>query len=190
MSRITPLTGRQAPIGARVLNWLASRKFGQELAPLGIMAYNPGFILPYLGTTRFVQGRTRLDPRVRLLATQLVALLNGCSWCIDFGRSHAAAGGLTSRKLAAVIDHADNPRFSPAEQAALAYADAVTQVGAHVSDELFARLRVHFDEREIVELTIAVATENLYNRFNSALGVESQGFCAVPSLQPLTRRSA
>ena len=58
---------------------------------------------------------------------------------------------------------------------------------AAVSDDLFARLREHFDERQIVELTMAIALESLYNRSNQAFGIGSQGFsdgmyCAIPDL--------
>ncbi|MDQ3780119.1 MAG: carboxymuconolactone decarboxylase family protein [Chloroflexota bacterium] len=190
MARITPLTGRRAPLVLRLLNRGIRRRFGQEMAPLAIMAYNPRFILAYLGTGQFVLGRTRLDTQLRTLAMQLVAATNGCAWCIDFGQSVAEREGILPRKMAEIMTYADNALFSPAERFALEYAEAMTRLESDISDDLFARLRQHFDEREIVELTAAIATENMYNRFNKALGVESQGFCAVPSLHPLTRRAA
>lgn len=56
----------------------------------------------------------------------------------------------------------------------------MTQVGGRVDDETFAEVRRHFTEREVVELTLAVAAENFFNRMNAALGVEAQGFCAAP----------
>ena len=59
----------------------------------------------------------------------------------------------------------------------------MTQVGGRVADETFAELRQHFSEREIVELTAAVAAENFYNRINTALEVEAQGFCALPAVR-------
>lgn len=49
-----------------------------------------------------------------------------------------------------------------------------------MTDETFAALRRHFSEREAVELGLAVAAENFFNRMNAAFGVEAQGFCAVP----------
>ena len=58
----------------------------------------------------------------------------------------------------------------------LEYAEGMTRTPVEVSDELFARLREHLDEPQIVQLTMTIALENLYNRSNHALGVESQGF--------------
>jgi alkylhydroperoxidase family enzyme len=65
------------------------------------------------------------------------------------------------------------------ERAALEYAEAMTITGQRASDELFARLRSHFDEAQIVELTAAVALENFRSKFNVPLGIESQGFCVL-----------
>ncbi len=79
MARITPLTGRKAPLLLRPLNRGIRRKFGQEMASLAIMADNPRFILASLRTGQFVQGRTRLDSQLRTLVMQLVAAINGCA---------------------------------------------------------------------------------------------------------------
>jgi hypothetical protein len=67
----------------------------------------------------------------------------------------------------------------------LEYAEEMCQVPVTISDELFARLREHFDEEQIVELTTAIAIENFRARFNDALGITPAGFssgqyCAVP----------
>jgi alkylhydroperoxidase family enzyme len=55
----------------------------------------------------------------------------------------------------------------------------MTITGQRVSDELFARVRTHFSEGQVVELTAAVALENYRSKFNVALGIEAQGFCII-----------
>ena len=55
----------------------------------------------------------------------------------------------------------------------------MTITGQKVSDELFVKVRRHFSEPQVVELTAAVALENFRSKFNRALGVESQGFCVL-----------
>ncbi|HYB41886.1 MAG TPA: hypothetical protein VEL75_08960 [Candidatus Methylomirabilis sp.] len=69
--------------------------------------------------------------------------------------------------------------FSEMERAALEYAERMTITGEKVTDELWARLRTHFGEAQMVELTAAVALENFRSKFNVPLGVESQGFCII-----------
>ncbi|HEU5433643.1 MAG TPA: hypothetical protein VFU81_18390 [Thermomicrobiales bacterium] len=65
--------------------------------------------------------------------------------------------------------------FDDAERAALAYADAMTITERDVDDDLFARLRRHYDDDAIVELTETIAWENASSKFNRALRVPSQG---------------
>lgn len=99
---------------------------------------------------------------------------------MDINASRGMQTGSTAEKLAAVARFGENPLFSDAERVALEYAEAMTITGQQVSDELFARLRGHFSEAQIVELTAVVAIENFRSKFNVALGVEAQGFCVLP----------
>ena len=64
--------------------------------------------------------------------------------------------------------------FDDRELVALEYADAITLSDRDVEDELFARLKAHFSDEAIVELTAVIAWENASSKFNRALRVESQ----------------
>ena len=88
--------------------------------------------------------------------------------------------GASDEKIGAVERAAESPLFSESERAALDYAVAITTTGQKVTDELFARVRSHFTEDEVVELTAIAAFENFRSTFNVALGVQAQGFCALP----------
>jgi alkylhydroperoxidase family enzyme len=83
-------------------------------------------------------------------------------------------------KLAAVTAWRDNPLFSEAEGIALEYAERVTYTDRQPDDALFARLKQHYTEAQIVELTAAIAFENFRSKFNPSLGVGAQGFCLIP----------
>ena len=84
-------------------------------------------------------------------------------------------------RLADIARWRESAVFSAAERAALEYAERMTRTGERVDDALFARLRQHYTEAQIVELTAAVALENFRSKLNPALGVEAQGFCVVSS---------
>ena len=77
-------------------------------------------------------------------------------------------------------DYAIGDAMDEMERVALEYAERMTYTGQKVDEALFARLKAHFSEAQIVELTAAVALENFRSKFNPALGVESQGFCLLP----------
>lgn len=87
-------------------------------------------------------------------------------------------GGLD--RVAEVTAWRDSTLFSESERAALDYAEAMTYTDRQVDDALFAEVKKHFTEPQIVELTAAIAFENFRSKFNPALGVEAQGFCLVP----------
>ncbi len=88
--------------------------------------------------------------------------------------------GADEDKIRQVPTWRDSRLFSPMEKDALEYAERMTITGEKVTDELWARLRGHFSEAQLVELTAAVALENFRSKFNVPLGIESQGFCVLP----------
>ena len=85
--------------------------------------------------------------------------------------------------------------FSTLEKVVIEYAERMTTTPVEVPDELFAKLRDHFNDAQLVELTAVIAWENYRARFDHALGVEAQGFsegayCALPERPAPPRSSA
>ncbi|MHC4222583.1 MAG: carboxymuconolactone decarboxylase family protein, partial [Planctomycetota bacterium] len=82
--------------------------------------------------------------------------------------------GVTDEKLEALADYENSAALSEQERTVLRYAHAMTATPVEVPDELFDRLREWFDERQLVELTAAIAWENCRARFDHAFGAESE----------------
>ena len=87
--------------------------------------------------------------------------------------------GADEEKIRQVPTWRESSLFSEVERAALEYAERMTITGEKVTEELWTRLRSHFSESQMVELTAAVALENFRSKFNVPLGVEAQGFCVI-----------
>ncbi len=87
--------------------------------------------------------------------------------------------GADEEKVRQVPTWRESSLFSDMERAALEYAERMTITGEKVTDELWQRLRAHYSEAQMVELTAAVALENFRSKFNVPLGVEAQGFCIL-----------
>ncbi|HSV41198.1 MAG TPA: carboxymuconolactone decarboxylase family protein, partial [Nocardioidaceae bacterium] len=101
----------------------------------------------------------------------------GCSWCVDFGYYAAHSRGEDVSKFEKALtwrDHRDF--FTPVEQRVLEFSEAMTATPPTVSDDLTEALREDLGEKAFIELTMMVAVENERSRFNSALGLKSQGF--------------
>ncbi|HEY5115472.1 MAG TPA: hypothetical protein VIJ00_08115 [Nakamurella sp.] len=114
------------------------------------------------------------------------ATLTSCEYCIDLGSQVARRWGLTDAQLLALPAYRSSDLFTAADKVVLDYATAMSRTPVEVTDELFAALREHFDQIQLVELTHVIALENLRGRFNLALGIGAAGFsagavCAVPA---------
>jgi AhpD family alkylhydroperoxidase len=126
-----------------------------------------------------------VDRRLKGLAVVKAATLTHCEYCIDIASSAARKAGLGDAQLLALPRYRESNEFNDLEKLVLDYAVGVTRTPVDVPDELYAALRRHFDERQMVELTSAIAIENLHARFNAALDIGAAGFtegmvCAVP----------
>lgn len=91
--------------------------------------------------------------------------INGCAYCLDMHTKDARAAGETEQRLYTLSAWRETPFFSERERAALAWTEAVTRLpDAHAGDAVFAPLREHFSEKEIVDLTLAIIAINGWNR--------------------------
>ena len=88
--------------------------------------------------------------------------------------------GLTDAEVAAISGFRDEG-FAEPEQLLLHYADQMTATPVHISDQLFATLKAHFDDDQLLELTADIAHENYRARFNHALEIGSDNlYCPLP----------
>jgi AhpD family alkylhydroperoxidase len=108
-----------------------------------------------------------LEPSLQELVKLRVSQINGCAFCIDMHFREAKAKGEKEERLYLLDAWRESPVYTDRERTALAWAEAVTLVSqTHVPDEVFVEARKHFDESELVNLTLAVVAINGWNRFS------------------------
>jgi len=94
-----------------------------------------------------------------------VSQINGCAYCLDMHTKDARANGESEQRLYVLSEWRETTFYSDRERAALAWTEAVTRISSDaVSDELFAEVRSHFDEKSLVDLTLAIIAINGWNR--------------------------
>ncbi|MBL0164377.1 MAG: carboxymuconolactone decarboxylase family protein [Xanthomonadales bacterium] len=109
--------------------------------------------------------RSALEPSLIELVKMRVSQINGCAHCLDMHSKDARAAGETEQRLYLLSAWREAPFYSARERAALGWAEAVTRlVGGDVPDELYAQMREQFDEKGLVELTLAIIAINGWNR--------------------------
>jgi alkylhydroperoxidase family enzyme len=99
---------------------------------------------------------------------------------MDINSSRGMSHGVTFETLSAIDRFRESLLFSESERAALAFAEAVARTPTAVTEAEFDPLRRHFTVPQIVELAATIAIEHFRAKFNTALGVQSQGLCILP----------
>jgi AhpD family alkylhydroperoxidase len=199
MARVTPPSRRAAGARARLVFWFTRRALARlagrpahpdrMIEPLQVYAHLPGVLRGYAKLERATAGTHGLDQRHQALAELMAATVTRCAYCIDLGSQVARRWGISDDELLALADYQTSPMFNVVDKLVLAYAEGISRTPVDVPADLVERLREHFRDAQIVELTHRVALENLRGRFNLALGIGAAGFsrgsvCALPAPPP------
>jgi AhpD family alkylhydroperoxidase len=133
---------------------------------LSVAATSPEAVKVLLGFGSYLRSR-ELDTRLRDLVDIRVSQINGCAFCLDMHCREARDAGETQQRLDCLAAWRETDLFSAREKAALAWAEAVTLLShTHVPDDVYAAVREHFSEAEIVDLTMVVIAINSWNRLS------------------------
>ena len=131
----------------------------------------PGALEAMRGLERYT-AQSGLDPKLLELVKMRASQINGCAYCLDMHSKDARARGETEQRLYALNAWRETPFFDDRERAALAWTEALTLVSeTHAPDDVFEEARKHFSEKELVDLTLAIAAINGWNRL--AIGFRS-----------------
>jgi AhpD family alkylhydroperoxidase len=156
--------------------WYSRRNYGHVVGPTRVFAHHPLLLGGYGTLELAVERADRVEPRLKALAELKAATLTGCDFCIDIGSKLGRDSGVSEQQLKEFLFYRESDAFSPLERLVIDYAVGMSRTPVDVPDELFAQLREHFDDAQLVELTAAIATENFRGRFNWAFGIGSEGF--------------
>ena len=115
-----------------------------------------------------VASKAGIDKQLLELVKLRASQINGCAFCVQFHILQGERLGVPADKLNLVVVWREAPQFSPRERAALAWTEALTQLEGGVGDEVYAQASAEFSEQELLYLTSAVASINVWNRFGVA----------------------
>ncbi len=162
------------------LAWDTLNRLTAEPTFVEVFAANPemlDFVMNQFYAGVFFGGR--VDQRYKQLARLELSLLHGCRTCNKQNVPGALAAGITQAQVDAMVDFESGP-FSDAEKAVIAYAAevAITNPAGRVTPELYARLRRHFSEADILELGVTMAVISGMAKLSFVLDlVEKEDYC-------------
>lgn len=113
--------------------------------------------------------KSDLDPTIFELVKMRASQINGCGYCLDMHSKDARAAGETEQRLYLLNAWREAPFYTDKERAALAWTEALTLISQnHVSDELYEEVSSHFDDQELMALTMTIIGINGWNRLGVA----------------------
>jgi alkylhydroperoxidase family enzyme len=167
---------------------------GTGIEPIEVWAHQPKMMT---GMGKF-QGSVRkghsVEERLKNLVELKGAQMIGCEYCVDLGSQICRNSGFSDDELLALPRYHQSDLFTEREKLALDYTAAVMRTPVEVTDELFARMKQHFTNEQLVEITALLTVVNL-DRFNAAFGIGSAGFsdgmvCVPPDRPTAVNRGA
>jgi len=184
MARVEEKSG----LMVRATNWYTRRTYGREMAVTGVVSNSRPNAIGY-GMFEWWHERSHaVDEKLKLLAATKAATKIGCQFCIDIASHLSREAGVTEEQLRNFHSYMESDAFSTLERLVMQYAEEMSNTNVDIPDEMFAQLREHFDDEQLVELTAAIAIENFRARFNNALDIPPAGFsegayCPMPERQ-------
>src|SRR6202035_2624005 len=153
MTRIEGVPSRGANPLLRLIYRSARRKVGRDVDPIAVYAHAPSLLVGYGAFEQATARQHKVPERLKALAELKAAAVVNCEFCCDIASAFALQTGVTEAQVLALPNYRESNEFDELERLVLDYATAMSRTPTSVDDELFARMREHFDERQMVELT-------------------------------------
>jgi alkylhydroperoxidase family enzyme len=172
MARVSLIQEQEHPEFAELIEKFRAGRRGRMINIYRMLLNSPPLAESWFNHSNAVRWRTTLDGRLREIVIIRIGHLTGCDYIL---RQHvpslALADGVSGEECAALAHWQGTKLFDARERAALAYADAMTRDIA-VPDDTFAAVKQHFNDRQIVELTVLIASYNMNARVLRALELD------------------
>ncbi|MGA7325738.1 MAG: carboxymuconolactone decarboxylase family protein [Rhodomicrobium sp.] len=174
MSRVRSVPSSELPPESAAVYEKFAQSYGQFRNQVAVFAHVPSAMAHMMGMLMELKAQRNINWRYIELAIVTVSKLNQCDYCVAHHTEPLMIEGMAGDAVGRLPEYKDNPGLDDIDRLVVEYTIAVTTDARRVSDSLFARLRNHFSEAEIVELTLRIALAGFFNRFNEALRIDDE----------------
>jgi Uncharacterized conserved protein len=175
--RLQPIE-KPASLYVKMGYWYLKKMIGKVITPAKVVYARVPKLMKVSSLFYKISEQATLSDELKTMIHALVSDLNGCDFCLDIAQAYAMRKGNSMKKLGEVHNFATSELFSPSERACLNYVKEVT-LNKQVPDAVFRELQQHFSDEKIIYITFLCASEIYYNTMNLALGIGSDGLCAI-----------
>ena len=152
--------------------WERMQSYGSFENQAGAMVHRPPIFKNVWGLLTDLADEAVLPKRYLELCLVAVSQLNACTYCVAHHAPKLAIEGISAEGVARLLDYQDHPELDAVDKLVVEYAIAVTSNWNRTREEIFVRLKEHFSEGQIVEMTWRTALCGAFNRFNDILQLD------------------
>ena len=173
MSRVRHIPASELPgdVAGVYQRFAAYGPFANQVA---VMAHVPSAVTHLMSLLMELKSQANVRWRYIELAIVTTSKLNQCHYCVAHHAEPLRIEGIGAETVERLPEFADNPGLDAVDRLVVEYTIAVTTSPQRIPDRLFTRLRDHFSEAQIVELTLRIALCGFFNRFNDALQIDDE----------------
>ena len=174
MARVRSIPSAELPADLADIYERFAAGYGPFRNQVAVFAHVPAALRHLMAMLMELRAAATLPKRYLELAIVTVSKLNACDYCVAHHKPFLAVEGISSEAADHVLDHADHPAFDAIDRLVIEYTIATWNDPHRLRDRLFDRLRQHFTEVQIVELTLRITLCGFFNKFNDALQIEEE----------------
>ena len=174
MARVSDVPPEQVPADVRATYREIRERLRAVSQPGRRIRARAGSVKHLMGMLLELREQKNVPYRYIELAIVAVSKLNECHYCVAHHKPLLTIEGLSSEGVDRVLDYENHPEFDDVDKLVVEYTIQVTNTPQRIRDRMFERLRAHFSEAQIVELTLRIALCGFFNRFNDALMIDAE----------------
>jgi uncharacterized peroxidase-related enzyme len=179
MARVRSIPSTELPADLADICERFAAGYGPFRNQVAVFAHVPAALRHLMAMLMELRAANTLPKRYLELAIVTVSKLNECDYCVAHHKPFLATEGISPAGTDRVLDYADHPEFDAVDRLVVEYTIAAWNEPHRMRDRLFDRLREHFSEAQIVELTLRITLCGFFNKFNAALRIEEENEAAA-----------
>lgn len=183
MARVRNIPSTELPPDQAAIYERFADGYGPFRNQVAVFAHVPAAMRHLMSMLMELREAATLPKRYLEIAIVVVSQLNECHYCVAHHKPFLAVEGISSEGIDR-LQEADNPELDDVDRLVVEYAQAAWETPNRIRDSVFERLRQHFSEAQIVELTLRITLCGFFNRFNDALQIEEEdGMATIATLR-------
>ncbi len=174
MARVKSIESSELPADLADIYERFAAGYGPFRNQVAVIAHVPAALRHLMSMLMELREAKTLPKRYLELAIVAVSKLNECEYCVTHHKPFLVPEGISSDGVDRVLDYADHPEFDAVDKLVVEYTIGAWTHPNRLQNAVFERLRAHFTEAQIVELTLRITLCGFFNKFNDAMGIEEE----------------